>query len=61
MDRFCDPTDTVRARFPQLHQPANAHREARMHTVLIADTGPRPYADNAIPIRPTDAGARVDR
>eukprot|EP00965_Chrysotila_dentata_P126729 4191129-Pleurochrysis_carterae.AAC.1 len=40
MDRFCYPTDTVRARFPQLHQSANMHREARTHTVLIADTGP---------------------
>eukprot|EP00965_Chrysotila_dentata_P058565 1942939-Pleurochrysis_carterae.AAC.1 len=36
-------------------------REARTHTVLIADTGPRSYADNAIPTQPTDAGARVDR
>eukprot|EP00965_Chrysotila_dentata_P053159 1764085-Pleurochrysis_carterae.AAC.1 len=61
MDGFSDPTDRVRARFPQLHQPANAHREARTHTVLIADTGPRSYADNAISTRPTDAGARVDR
>eukprot|EP00965_Chrysotila_dentata_P076466 2525127-Pleurochrysis_carterae.AAC.1 len=37
------------------------HREARTHTVLIADTRPRFYADNAISTRPTDAAARVDR
>eukprot|EP00965_Chrysotila_dentata_P132714 4388310-Pleurochrysis_carterae.AAC.1 len=59
MDRFCNPTDTVRTRFPQLHQPANMHHGARTHTVLIADTGPaRSYTDNAIPTRPTDTGAR---
>eukprot|EP00965_Chrysotila_dentata_P055401 1838166-Pleurochrysis_carterae.AAC.1 len=61
MDRFSDPTDTVRARFPQLHQPANMHREARTHTILIADTGPRSYADNATPAQLTDVAARVDR
>eukprot|EP00965_Chrysotila_dentata_P070511 2330572-Pleurochrysis_carterae.AAC.2 len=38
---FVDPNDPERARFQQLNQPANAHREARTHTVLIADTGPR--------------------
>eukprot|EP00965_Chrysotila_dentata_P165892 5477158-Pleurochrysis_carterae.AAC.1 len=38
MDVFSDPNDPNRARFPQLHQPANSHREARTHTVLIADT-----------------------
>eukprot|EP00965_Chrysotila_dentata_P132941 4395734-Pleurochrysis_carterae.AAC.1 len=37
------------------------HRKARTHTVLIADTGPRSYADNATPTHPTDAAARVDR
>eukprot|EP00965_Chrysotila_dentata_P122013 4033087-Pleurochrysis_carterae.AAC.1 len=40
MDGFVDLNDPERARFPRLHQPANAHREARTHTVLIADTGP---------------------
>eukprot|EP00965_Chrysotila_dentata_P091623 3025329-Pleurochrysis_carterae.AAC.1 len=60
MDRFVDPNDPERARFPRLHQPANAHREARTHTVLIAYTGPRSYTDNAIPTRPTNTGARVD-
>eukprot|EP00965_Chrysotila_dentata_P209762 6185492-Pleurochrysis_carterae.AAC.1 len=29
---FVDPNDPCRARFPQLHQSANAHREARTHT-----------------------------
>eukprot|EP00965_Chrysotila_dentata_P240227 6203595-Pleurochrysis_carterae.AAC.1 len=43
---FGDPTDPCRARFPQLHQTANVHREARPHTVLIADTGARSYPDN---------------
>eukprot|EP00965_Chrysotila_dentata_P151491 5006195-Pleurochrysis_carterae.AAC.1 len=47
MDGFGNPTDPCRARFPQLHQPANVHREARTHTVLIADTGARSYPDNA--------------
>eukprot|EP00965_Chrysotila_dentata_P094124 3111263-Pleurochrysis_carterae.AAC.2 len=36
MDGFSDPNDPCRARFPQLHQTANAHREARTHTVLTA-------------------------
>eukprot|EP00965_Chrysotila_dentata_P179115 5914942-Pleurochrysis_carterae.AAC.1 len=40
VDNFVDQNDPERARFPRLHQPANAHREARTHTVLIADTGP---------------------
>eukprot|EP00965_Chrysotila_dentata_P007963 259776-Pleurochrysis_carterae.AAC.1 len=33
MDKFSDPADPVRARFPQLRQHANMHREARTHTV----------------------------
>eukprot|EP00965_Chrysotila_dentata_P123068 4067915-Pleurochrysis_carterae.AAC.1 len=59
MDKFSDPTDPIRARFQHLHQPANMHYEARTHTVLIADTGPRFYADNATPTYPTDASARA--
>eukprot|EP00965_Chrysotila_dentata_P057783 1916053-Pleurochrysis_carterae.AAC.1 len=59
VDNFVDPNDPERARFPQLHQLANAHREARTHTVLIADTGPGSYADNAIflpdPLTPVPA------
>eukprot|EP00965_Chrysotila_dentata_P218993 6190882-Pleurochrysis_carterae.AAC.2 len=61
MDNFSDPTDPIRARFPHLHQSAIMHRETRTHIVLIADTGPRSYADNATPTHPTDAAARVDR
>eukprot|EP00965_Chrysotila_dentata_P254802 6211992-Pleurochrysis_carterae.AAC.3 len=63
MDGFGDPTDPCRARFPQLHQPANVHREARTHIVLIADTGARSYPDNANPSQLTSAdmaAARVD-
>eukprot|EP00965_Chrysotila_dentata_P033350 1110305-Pleurochrysis_carterae.AAC.1 len=40
VENFVDPNDPERVRFPRLHQPAHAHREARTHTVLIADTGP---------------------
>eukprot|EP00965_Chrysotila_dentata_P033928 1130119-Pleurochrysis_carterae.AAC.5 len=47
IDRFSGPTDPCRARFPQLHQPANVHREARTHTVLIADNGARFCLDDA--------------
>eukprot|EP00965_Chrysotila_dentata_P141812 4687281-Pleurochrysis_carterae.AAC.4 len=36
MDGFSDPNVPKRDRFPQLHQPAHSHREARTHTVLIA-------------------------
>eukprot|EP00965_Chrysotila_dentata_P123874 4094227-Pleurochrysis_carterae.AAC.5 len=45
MEGFSDPNDPCRARFPQLHQPANMHLEARTNTVLIADTGPRSHPD----------------
>eukprot|EP00965_Chrysotila_dentata_P033570 1117996-Pleurochrysis_carterae.AAC.1 len=64
VDSFVDPNDPKRACFPQLHQPANAHREARTHTVLIADTGPRSRPDNTNPTQFTTtdvATARVDR
>eukprot|EP00965_Chrysotila_dentata_P067938 2247277-Pleurochrysis_carterae.AAC.1 len=53
MDGFDDPNDPTRARFPQLHQPANMRREARTHTILIADTGAQSYADNARPAQLT--------
>eukprot|EP00965_Chrysotila_dentata_P111887 3700370-Pleurochrysis_carterae.AAC.1 len=64
IDGFSDPNDPNRACFPQLHQPANSHLEARTHTVLIADTGPRSYPDHANPTQITSAdmqAARVDR
>eukprot|EP00965_Chrysotila_dentata_P169397 5593864-Pleurochrysis_carterae.AAC.5 len=66
MDDFSDLTDPCRARFPQLHQPTNVHREARTHTILIADTGMRSYPDNASPSQLTSAddmaaAARVNR
>eukprot|EP00965_Chrysotila_dentata_P122687 4055258-Pleurochrysis_carterae.AAC.1 len=38
VDNFVEPNDPERARFPKLHQPADAHRGIRTHTVLIADT-----------------------
>eukprot|EP00965_Chrysotila_dentata_P059260 1967233-Pleurochrysis_carterae.AAC.1 len=38
LDDYGDPSDPERARFPKLHQPADAHHGARTHTVLIADT-----------------------
>eukprot|EP00965_Chrysotila_dentata_P178768 5903362-Pleurochrysis_carterae.AAC.1 len=63
MDGFSDPNDFGRARLPQLHQPANAHREAHTYTVLIADTGSRSYPDHANPAHLTAAdvpAARVD-
>eukprot|EP00965_Chrysotila_dentata_P144248 4763929-Pleurochrysis_carterae.AAC.1 len=37
------------------------HREARTHTILIANTGPRSYADNVTAAQLTDVAARVDR
>eukprot|EP00965_Chrysotila_dentata_P061903 2051012-Pleurochrysis_carterae.AAC.1 len=40
------------------------HREARAHTILIADTGARSYSDNASPAQLTATGmapARVDK
>eukprot|EP00965_Chrysotila_dentata_P017784 591684-Pleurochrysis_carterae.AAC.1 len=64
MDGFDGPNDPTRARFPQLHQHANMHREARTHTILIADTGARSYADSASPAQLTAtsiASARVDK
>eukprot|EP00965_Chrysotila_dentata_P116251 3842789-Pleurochrysis_carterae.AAC.1 len=64
MDGFQDPNDPARARFPQLHQPANMHREARTHTILVADTGARSYADNVNPAQLTassTATARMDK
>eukprot|EP00965_Chrysotila_dentata_P183772 6068179-Pleurochrysis_carterae.AAC.2 len=65
MDNFSNPNDPCRALFPLLHQPAKMHREARSHTVhLIADTGPRSFADNASTAKLTSTGmaaARVDR
>eukprot|EP00965_Chrysotila_dentata_P047783 1585033-Pleurochrysis_carterae.AAC.1 len=64
LDGFSDLNDPDRARFPQLHQPANTHREARTHTVLIADTGSRSYPDHANPAHLTAAdvpAAREDR
>eukprot|EP00965_Chrysotila_dentata_P097011 3206724-Pleurochrysis_carterae.AAC.1 len=39
MDGFSEPTDPCRSRFPKLHEPAKVLREARTHTVLIADIG----------------------
>eukprot|EP00965_Chrysotila_dentata_P050977 1690822-Pleurochrysis_carterae.AAC.1 len=62
--RFKDPNDHDRARFPLLLQPANAHREAHSHTVLIADTGSRSYPDHANPAHLAAAdvpAARVGR
>eukprot|EP00965_Chrysotila_dentata_P172596 5695534-Pleurochrysis_carterae.AAC.1 len=64
IDGFSDPNDSNRARFPQRHQPANSHREARTHTILIADTGPRSHPDHANPAQTTSSdvrAARVDR
>eukprot|EP00965_Chrysotila_dentata_P114474 3783438-Pleurochrysis_carterae.AAC.1 len=64
IDGFSDPNDPNCARFPQLHQPTNSHREARTHTILIADTGPRSYPDHANPAQITSSDerdARVDR
>eukprot|EP00965_Chrysotila_dentata_P039074 1299461-Pleurochrysis_carterae.AAC.1 len=61
MDGFCDPNDPNRARFPQLHEPANSHREARTHTVLIAHTGPRSHPDYANPAQITSSDVRVAR
>eukprot|EP00965_Chrysotila_dentata_P239111 6202900-Pleurochrysis_carterae.AAC.1 len=64
---FVDPNDPNRAHLwtqTQMRQPANAHREACMHTVLIADTGPRSQPDNTnlTQLTTTDvAAARVDR
>eukprot|EP00965_Chrysotila_dentata_P255079 6212093-Pleurochrysis_carterae.AAC.2 len=46
-----------------LHQPANAHCEARTHTILIADTGSCSYPDHASPAHLAAAelpAARVD-
>eukprot|EP00965_Chrysotila_dentata_P072480 2394546-Pleurochrysis_carterae.AAC.1 len=64
MDGFSDPNDPNRARFPQSHQPAHSHREARTHIVFIADTGPRSHPDHANPVQITFSdvrAARVDR
>eukprot|EP00965_Chrysotila_dentata_P101659 3356336-Pleurochrysis_carterae.AAC.2 len=46
------------------HQPANAHRKARTHYVLIADSGSRSYPDHTNPAHLAAAdvpAARVDR
>eukprot|EP00965_Chrysotila_dentata_P038155 1268161-Pleurochrysis_carterae.AAC.1 len=64
VDNFVDPNDPECARFLKLHQSANAHRGARTHTVLIADTGPRSHPDNVNPTQLTTtdvAAARMDR
>eukprot|EP00965_Chrysotila_dentata_P149562 4939068-Pleurochrysis_carterae.AAC.1 len=62
IDGFSDPNDQNRARFPQLHQLANSHREARTHTILIADTGgPRSHPDHANPAQITALDVRVAR
>eukprot|EP00965_Chrysotila_dentata_P033654 1120442-Pleurochrysis_carterae.AAC.1 len=53
IDGFSDPNDPNRARSPQLHQPGNSHREARTHTILIADTGCRSHPDHANPVQIT--------
>eukprot|EP00965_Chrysotila_dentata_P225444 6194762-Pleurochrysis_carterae.AAC.1 len=61
---FSDPNDPNRARFPQLHQPANSHRDSRTDTVPIADTGPRSHPDHANPAQITSSDVRaalVDR
>eukprot|EP00965_Chrysotila_dentata_P259966 6213742-Pleurochrysis_carterae.AAC.1 len=57
-------TPIVLAFRAQLHRLANSHREARTHTVLIADTGPRSQPDHTNPAQLTwlDMRAvRVDR
>eukprot|EP00965_Chrysotila_dentata_P146807 4847311-Pleurochrysis_carterae.AAC.1 len=64
VDGFVCPNGPCRARFPQLHQLADAHREARKHTVLIADTSSRSYPDltNPTQLTSTDVAAvLVDR
>eukprot|EP00965_Chrysotila_dentata_P001448 47353-Pleurochrysis_carterae.AAC.1 len=55
IDGFSDPNALNRARFPQLHQPANSHREARTHTILIVDTGSRSHPDHANPVQITSS------
>eukprot|EP00965_Chrysotila_dentata_P057039 1892197-Pleurochrysis_carterae.AAC.1 len=61
VDGFSDPNDPNRARFPQLHQPSNSHREARTHTILIADTGPRSHPDHTNPAQLTWLDVRAAR
>eukprot|EP00965_Chrysotila_dentata_P035230 1171801-Pleurochrysis_carterae.AAC.1 len=55
IDGFSDQNDPNRARFPQLHQLANSHQEARTHTILIANTGRRSHPDHANPVQITSS------
>eukprot|EP00965_Chrysotila_dentata_P074737 2469552-Pleurochrysis_carterae.AAC.1 len=61
IDGSSDPNDPNRARFPQLHQFANSYREARTHTILIDDTGPRFHPDHAYSAQITSADVRAAR